>query len=243
MEPPLRSKAEIDPPARGTLQTYLGLAPPTEFRPRDLQGEDLSADQARKFAHEAAKTSLAVRVRRGHYVALDPSLPMRVWALPSYWDRLLAIHAALDHLGIDHAFACLSAAAETDLVPERPWLVLEPISGEGVTEIDRFLYDFRSGDRTEVTVLGHTFEIPRLGPVETALLLAATGLPRHREAAKALIEHHPAPERLAPEFNFLGLVVDPDIVESRRPDVELPGFVEAQRARLSDEILRGGVVS
>lgn len=230
----------IEPPARGILQRYLALDPPTRFTTQELVEGGLASEKARHFASQAARSRVALRVERGEYVAVDPSIAIRAWALPEYYASVLLTHDALGHLGIEHAFACLTATEETELVLDRPWVVAPGASRERAGKVDRFLYDVERTSERTLEVMGERFQIPTTSPEETGLLLASAGLPREVEAAERLLEAHEPPEELVPAFNYFGLDLQADNLESRRPEIQLPDFIEERRERLSEELLRGG---
>jgi hypothetical protein len=237
--PPLE-EGRIDPPTQTILQRYLSLDPPTAFAPSELEARFGSSSKARQFSMKARGSRLAVRLDRGSYVAVDPSVAIRAWAVPDYHARILVLHDALAYLGIEHVFACLGASAETELIFERPWLVIPPSGEEPAPEIERFTYEYRSPATHTIHVMGETFELPSPSPEETALLLASTGLPRAVEAARSWMERRPPPDRLVPCFNYVGLDLDPDTVTVEDPEVDFPGFIERQRRSLGEELLRGG---
>lgn len=244
MEPNLLDTKAIDPPPRGLIQQFLSLDPPGRFRTSELSDVFDSDAKRRKFAHDAARRLLSVRIRHGEYVAVDPSVAVRTWALPDYWAGLLALHDIVDQLGIDYAFACLTAGRETDLVPGRPWLVVQPPEDrEEIDAVDRFVYAFREEEvGTEpTTVMDHTFDLPRLSREETALLLASTGLGRQVDAARSILEAYPPDEQLVPFFNHVGIDTGSENLESEDPGIRFPSFIEEERERLSDELLRGGI--
>lgn len=234
------SATEIDPPRRRLLQTFLALDPPRPFTIEDLEDRGASSSNARKEASEATKSQLAVRIQRGRYVALDPSIAIRAWALPSYYARLLTLHGCLEHLDVDHAFVCLGASQETDLLFDRPWLVIGEEAAEQLSAIDRFVYAAEATDEVTLEIMGASFDLPVLGRFDTALLLAATGLPREREAAAELVDDRSISREEAANLNAFGLNVDPDVLESRTPELELPDFIEERRRQLGEELLREG---
>lgn len=236
---PLNSH-DVDPPYRKLVQTFLGLGPPTEFSIEDIQERTQSNDQARKFASEAAGHYLAVRVERGRYVAVNPSVAVRCWGIPSYYADLLALHDCLAHLEVEHAFACLAATRETDLVFDRPWLVTPPELDRPLGAIDRFRHELEGTESEELRTFGDSFTVPVLQPEQTALILAATSLPRERDAARDILADRDLDEQRIREFNALGLELDPDVLESREPEIQLPEFVEEQRRQLADDLLREG---
>jgi hypothetical protein len=115
-----------------------------------------------------------------------------------YHAQLLVLRDALDHLGIEHAFACRTAVAETDPVVDRAWPVA-PLSQAGqAPKVDRFAYRVRSTTTETLEALGGILELPVVSPAETALLLAATGLPRERGAAEALLAAYDPPTSSCP---------------------------------------------
>lgn len=231
---------DVDPPYRKLVQTYLGLDPPTEFSIEDLAERTQSNDRARKFASEATDHYLAVRVKRGRYVALNPSIAVRCWGVPSYYAELLALHDCLAHLEVEHAFACLTATRETDLVFDRPWIVTPPDVDRSLSEIDRFRHEIEETESAELETFGDSFTVPILQPEQTALILAATSLPRERDAARDILAGLDLDTPRIREFNALGLELDPDILESREPKIQLPTFVEEKRRQLADDLLREG---
>lgn len=230
----------IDPPTPTLLQRYLCLDPPTSVTIKELEAKGWSSSKARQFATHGKDSRLLVHVDRGGYVAIDPSVAIRAWALPEYYADLLVLHDALEHLDIDHAFACLTASARTGLLFDRPWLVTVERSGGQAPKVDRFTYNVQSTTSETLEVLGKRFEVPAVSPEETALLLASTGLPREVEAAEEIVQAHPPPEELIAAFNFFGITVDPEILESQRPQIEFPAFIQERRDRLGEELLRGG---
>lgn len=236
---PLR-EAEVDPPPPVIIQRYLSLGPPRQFTVRALEDELGSSNKARQFVTKATRSFLAVRVRRGEYVAIDPSVAIRGWGIPEYYAGLLVLHDALDQMGIDHAFACLPASEETDLVFGRPWVVAPREADDQAPKVERFSYDFGSPGTTGLEVLGETFELPVLRSEEAALVLAATGLPREVEAARSLIEGHPPGEELVPAFNYVGLDLERETLAVEEPEIGFPSFIEDRRESLSEDLLRGG---
>lgn len=240
MKPALLAEADIKTPPGWVLRTYLGLAPPQHFALQLLEKQAKSGNFARQFAHVAAKHYLIVRVRSGKYVALDPSVAVRAWALPMYWAELLALHNALKLHHVDHAFACLAAGNLSDYVPDRPWLVTHNDEVEGIEKIDRFHFSYKDPKTESLEIMGQSFTVKVTSPQETALLLAATGLPRERIAAKQILERHPPRKDVAKKLNFYGVPALRGMVESEEPGVRLPSFLEERRSRLGNELLRGG---
>lgn len=231
---------EIDPPPPAVIRRYLSLGPPRRFSIETLEEEFGRSNVARQFATKATKRLLSVRVERGGYVAVDPSVAVRSWALPDYYARLLVLHDALDHLEIDHAFACLPASAGTDLVFERPWVVTPEETSEEIPKIERFIYDYGATRTSSLDVLGEAFELPVLSGEETALVLAATGLPREAQAASLLLEDDPPSEDLIPSFNYVGLDLGWENLAVEDPRIGFPRFVERRREALSEDLLREG---
>lgn len=173
-------------------------------------------------------------------MAVDPSIAIRAWALPAYYAELLSLHDALTRLQIDHAFACLTATAETDLVLERPWPVTREPPETAARKIDRFVYHYRWEGKETIEALGESYRVPTLSLPETALLLGSTGLSREVMAAEGIVEVQPPPDSLVPAFNFFGVRLESDTTESREPDIQFPRFIQERRRRLSEELLRGG---
>lgn len=233
-------EAEIEPPPPAPLQRYLSLGPPRTFTVRSLEGELGSSSKARQFATKATRSFLAVRVQRGGYVAVDPSVAIRSWALPRYYARLLVLHDALEHLEVEHAFACLPASEETDLVFDQPWPVVPPAAGETVPKVERFGYEPLLTGTTRLEVMGETFELSTLSTQQTALILAATGLPREVEAAQLLVDEHPPDDELVPAFNYVGLALQRDELAVEDPQITFPAFIERRREDLSEDLLREG---
>lgn len=200
----------------------------------------MTSNQARQFATHATRHHLAVRVDRGEYMAVDPSIAIRAWALPAYYAELLLLHDALTRLQIDHAFACLTATVETDLILERPWPVTREPPEKVARKIDRFVYPYRWDGKEAIEALGGSYSIPTLSLPETALLLGATGLSREVMAAEGIVEVQPPPDTLVPAFNFFGVRLGSATTESREPDIRFPRFIQERRRRLGEELLRGG---
>lgn len=234
------NESSIEPPSRGILQTYLSLDPPTEFSNKSLEARGMTSGQARQFAIHATRDRIAVRIDRGEYMAVDPSIAIRAWALPTYYAELLLLHDALTRLEIDHAFACLTATVETDLVLERPWPVTREPPDEAARKIDRFVYNYRWEGKETIEALGESYSVPTLSRPETALLLGSTGLSREVLAAQEIVEAKPPPDGLVPAFNSFGISLGSGTTESREVDIQFPRFIQERRKRLSEELLRGG---
>lgn len=230
----------IAPPTQSVLQRYLSIDPPRKFSVQDLEEEFGSSSKARQFATKATSSRIAVRIERGEYVAIDPSVSIRAWAIPDYQAHLLVLHAALEHLGINHAFACLPAGEETDLLFDWPWLVTPTQESNKASKVSRFTYDYGAIETVEMEALGETFDVPVLSLEETALVLAATGLPREVEAARSLVEGHPPDESLVPAFNYVGLDLGRDNVDVENPHIGFPEVIEHRRQSLGEDLLREG---
>lgn len=244
MKPGLLRGNQIRTPPSWVLRAYFGLDPPQHFTLQHLEQQAKSDTAARQFVHVAAKHHLVVRVRPGKYVALDPSVAIRTWALPPYWAELLSLHNALSIHKIDHAFACLAAGALSDYVPDRPWLVTlhDPADtkADTIEKIDRFHFNYKDPKTETFEVLGAKFAVKITNPHETALLLAATGLPRERIAAKQIIDRRLPTKAFARKLNHVGLSALNDVTESEETDVRFPGFIEERRREFGSELLRGG---
>ena len=160
--------------------------------------------------------------------------------LLAYWAELLALHNALTLHHIDHAFACLTAGNLSDYVPDRPWLVTVQDQVESIEKVDRFRFDYKEPKTEPLEIMGESFKVNVTSPQDTALLLAATGLPRERIAAKQILERHPPRKDVAKRLNYFGVPTLRDVVESEDPRIRLPSFLEERRSRLGNELLRGG---
>lgn len=240
MDVPPLDEERIDPPPRAVTQRYLSLDPPRTFNIRELRDAGFTSSKARLFASQAAKARISVRLERGEYLAVDPSIAVRAWGLPSYYADLLVLHEAATFLDVEHAFACLTANLHSDLMFQRPWMVTKPNDNHIASKIERFSFDFQSTTVETLNTLGASLELPELSIEETALLLGATGLPREREASRAMTDAHPPPDHFAPWFNHYGIDLGSDVIESKDPGIRFPAFIEHRRERFGEALLREG---
>ncbi len=222
------------------IQRYLSLDPPARFTIGALEEMGFTSSKARLFASQATKANVAVRLERGEYLAVDPSIAVRAWGIPSYYGDLLVLHEAARFLDVEHAFACVTAKRHSLLLFDQAWMVTKPDDSDVASKIERFSFEYQSSTMETLNVLGASFNVPVLSIEETALLLGATGLPREREAAHELIEAHPPPEEFAPWFNHYGIDLGYENLKSANPGIRLPGFVEERRTQFGEELLRGG---
>lgn len=250
MELQILPKASITFPPKWAARYYLVLKPPTWVFAKNLSKKlGTSESLAKRFLHEGATNRLLVRVSHGAYIAINPSVAFRLGAVSRYWADLLAINDALRNSAYTRwAFACLGAMTRTAYVPDRPWLVTHPDVQPPTDRpwqlfdtLDRFGYRHQEPPNEKwlkVSVLGYDVNLPVTTSEDTALILAATGLPREVEAAKEILRTRPPDRRLARKLNFLGVRTEGEELSSEDPRVELPAFVEERRRRLGLELLR-----
>lgn len=256
--PPILDRKRIRTPPPWVLRAYLTIV--DRFARR---GEDrrwifvdqlsemlgMSDGSARQLVLEGTKAHLLVRVYRGAYVLVRPSLGLRLGALPAYWAELLAVNDALDQSAYaEWAFACVTASSRTDYVPDRPWLVTHPDQVRApdapwrlFDEVDRFAYAHSpASERIKVSFLEWETEVPLLTPEETALILASTRMPREVDAATQLLDHADVEvdAALARRLNFYNVRAREDVGVWEDPDIRVPEFIEERQERLGRQILR-----
>lgn len=235
----LSGGAQIGLPPDWVFRIYCDLEPPGKFQLKQLVEKIGSGPKARQFVYVATKHRWVVRTGWGEYVALDPSVVVRLSGLEGYWKDLLAVHEAMRMVDVPHAFLCLTAMAQSDLVPARSHVVVPP-SHQGQQVAEAFVYAYGPTRAVSLDLGGWRVRVDTVSPEDAALLLAATTLPREVQAARTILGSKRPSKKLASKLNAYGLDVRDDVTRSEQVDLRLPRFIERRRKDLAEELLRTG---
>lgn len=220
------SEDEVNAPPRWIISTYLGSKPPLKIERREIvEGLD-NENRIDQFLRDATEFYLIKKLDRGKYFAVDPCTAINCWAVEEYYAELLVLDSLFDHLGVDHAFLCLSGYEYADYVPDRPMVVTREELGYG--GVDNFVYDLSGTKKIYLKVMKRRFELPLLSEEEAALLFLSTYLSREVKAGTELLEGRELSTGLRNKLLSLGYSgYGGD--KATGVEIELPGWVKRKR--------------
>ncbi len=224
---PTLDEKDMRVPPRWLIKKYISLNPPKRFKRKDMLEDNKNlADQ---FLKKSMDYYLTIKLNRGEYFAVDPSILINCWAAMGYYAELLSLNSVFEHEGLSHAFICFSGNAYADYVPERTMVVFNEDPGFG--ELDYFVYDFSAEKKVKLKLFGQTYELPILDGTDTALLFLSTYLPREVKAGKEIFEGLKLSQNMKDKLLWLGY----SGYGGKKPnefDVELPNYIKEKQNAL-----------